>query len=82
MTHETFWKSRATVDPTSGGVITLAATVALASDKDKLKAGFRAGVYETEMHWGACARVSGLMLRHARSPQPITADSIEERGLL
>jgi hypothetical protein len=39
----------------TGDVMTLAATEALASDKDKLKAGFRAGVYESEMHWGECA---------------------------
>src|SRR2546428_5036624 len=43
------------VDPTTGGVMTQAATVAMASDKDKLQADFRASVYESERQWGECA---------------------------
>jgi hypothetical protein len=38
------------VDPMTDDVMTLAATVAPASDKDKLQAGFRSGVYESEIH--------------------------------
>jgi hypothetical protein len=33
----------------------LAATVAMVSDKDKPQAGFRAGVYESEIHWSEFA---------------------------
>jgi len=43
------------VGTTTDGVVPLAATPAMASDKDKLQAGFRADVYEYEMHWGECA---------------------------
>jgi hypothetical protein len=32
--------------------MTLAATVVMAKDKDKLRAGLRAGMYESEMLWG------------------------------
>jgi len=39
----------------TGDVVTLAATAAMVEDKDKLQAGFRAGVYESEMLWGECA---------------------------
>jgi hypothetical protein len=43
------------VDPRTGDVITLVETVAMASDKYKLQAGFHAGVYESEMLWGEAA---------------------------
>src|SRR5262245_32972175 len=55
MRHETFWKSRATVDPTTGGAMTLAATAEIVKGKYKLQVGFCAGVYESEMYWGECA---------------------------
>src|SRR5262249_5688670 len=42
------------VDPTTYDVMTPPATPAMSSHKDKLQAGFRSGVYESEMHWGEC----------------------------
>jgi murein L,D-transpeptidase YcbB/YkuD len=43
-----------TVDPTTCDVMTPTATPAMSSHKNKLQAGFRACVYESEMHWDEC----------------------------
>jgi len=39
----------------TSGAMTLAATAERVKGKDKLQAGLRVGVYESEMNWGECA---------------------------